>query len=79
MAQADHEAFADALASSTDWVYDPAEGVLSFKSSCSQYIVARYVLPESFSDMALDMAVAMTTKTSYRHALAERVERGEGR
>ena len=49
LSQADQRVFADALASSPSWDYDPVKSVLSFTSSCSQqYVVARYVLPEGF-------------------------------
>ena len=69
ISRSDHRAFTEALASSTGWDYDSANRVLSFTSSCSQRIVARYVLPESFGDTA----VAVASERLDRRAIAERV------
>lgn len=65
-------AFTDALASSTGWDYDSASRVLSFTSSCSQRIVARYVLPESFGDKA----VAVVSERLDKRAIEEHVTQG---
>ena len=72
--RADHKTFTDALTSSPSWNYDPVKGVLSFLSSCSQYTVARYVLPESFAVIA----VAMTEDNLDRRAFEKRVAQSEG-
>lgn len=69
ISRSDHRAFADALASSTGWDYDSASRALSFASPCSQRIVARYVLPDSFGATA----VAVAGENLGRRAIEERV------
>ena len=67
--RSDHQAFTDALASSTGWDYDSADRVLSFTSSCSQCIIARYVLLGSFGDIA----IAVDSDRVDRREIEERV------
>ncbi len=54
--QANPQEFADALATADSWSFDPSERVLSLTSSCSQHVVARYVLSERLAHVATSIA-----------------------
>ena len=59
LAKGDYQALANALASSDRWSYNSEKRVLLFRSPCSQYVVAKYVLPKELAEVASIHSLAL--------------------